>query len=128
METFPPTYFIYSTRYPESGQRIQLGNSYQFDTPPAAPDQRIFRLTLQGMCYFVDQNNEIDEVYQPGRNLAVLDKFYNDHKRAHAFIFPHPVYGNVICKFNTPLEIPPGVPGGNGLVQDPEVELIEIPQ
>ena len=79
------------------------------------------------MAYFVDQNNEIDTAVFPGRNLAVLEQFYNDHKRAFSFIFPHPVYGNVTCKFNRPLEIPPGVPGGNGLVQDPEVELIEIP-
>lgn len=127
METFPATYFLISTTYPESGKRIQLGNSYQYDAPPAAPDQRIFRLTLQGMAYFVDQNNQIDDTVFPGRNLAVLETFYNDHKRATPFIFNHPVYGNVTCKFNRPLEIPPGLPGGGGLVQDPEVELIEIP-
>lgn len=127
MATFPAKYFTYSTEYPESGQRITLGESYQFDVMPEAPDQRIFKLKLKAMCYFVDQNDVISLVFEPARNMAVLEAFYNTHKRAKAFDFPHPVYGTVRCKFNRPLQIPEGVAGGNGHLEDLDVELIEIP-
>ena len=127
METFPAKYFRYSTKYPESGTRIQLGRSYQFDTMPEAPDQRIFNLTLVGMTYFLDGFGAIDLTQVPELNLAVLEKFYNDHKRATSFYLDHPVYGQVECKFNRPLEIPEGIVGGGGTVGDIQVELIEIP-
>lgn len=127
METFPCEFFTYSTRYPDSGIRIQLGRSYQFDVMPEAPDQRIFTLSLKGMFYFVDGEGAIDITSHPERNLGLLDKFYNDHKRAKSFTFNHPVFGALECKFNTPLEIPMGKEGGNGYVENIQVELIEIP-
>lgn len=127
MQVLPLKFFTVSTRYPESGNRLQLGSSYQFDTPPDAPDQRTFVLKLRGMKYFVDSNDQIDTIYQPELNLAVLEQFYNDHKRAIPFYFNHPVYGQVVCKFQRPLEIPEGIPGGMGAVSDMDLELIEIP-
>lgn len=127
METFPCLYFTYETRYPESGTRMTLGNSYQFDTPPTAPDQRQFLLTLPGMQYFLDGGDQIDLTQQVGRNMAVLEKFYNDHKRALPFEFSHPLYGTVVCKFLSPLIVPKGVPGGQGMLQEVSVSLIEIP-
>jgi len=127
METFPAVYFGFATRYPESGERIQLGNSYQFDSPPAAPDQRSFVLTLQGMCYFIDGAGSLDLTREPGRNLGKLEKFYNNHKRALPFLLNHPVYGQVTCKFMTPLQIPEGIANGDGNVPPFQVELIEIP-
>lgn len=124
---FQPQYFSYSTRYPESGQRIMLGNSYQFDAPPSAPDQRIFILKLKGMTYFVNANGTINATIKPERNLAALEAFYNQHKRAKEFQLNHPVYGAVVCKFNTPLNIPEPLPGGSGVFPDFDLELIEIP-
>lgn len=121
METFPALYFSFGTKYPESGSRIQLGNSYQFDAPPSAPDQRVFLLTLRGMCYFDDL------VTEPGRNMGLLESFYVAHKRATSFLFDHPVYGSVVCKFLTPLSIPEGIAGGDGNLPDFQVELIEQP-
>lgn len=84
-------------------------------------------LTLQGMAYFVDVDDNIDLLYEPGRNIAVLENFYQEHKRAIPFDFNHPVYGLISCKFNQPLEIPQGIIGGNGVVGEIEVELIELP-
>lgn len=127
METFPAVYFGFATRYPESGERVQLGNSYQYDAPPAAPDQRSFILTLQGMTYFVDGSGQIDLTIEPGRNLAKLEKFYNDHKRALPFLLDHPVYGSVKCKFMNPLQIPEGIANAGGMVPAFQIELIEIP-
>lgn len=127
LKVFPAVYFSYSTDYPETGQRIQLGNSYQFDTSPSAPDQRIFRLNLKGMAYFLNANGTINRTIQPGRNMAGLEDFYIEHKRAKEFLLNHPVYGQVTCKFNVPLRIPEPLPGGSGVFPDFQVELIEIP-
>lgn len=127
MAVFPCTYFTIQTRYPESGIRVQFGNSYQYDVAPSAPDQRIFTLNLPGMQYFLDGGGAIDLTPEPGRNMAVLEDFYNTHKRAVSFTFNHPVLGALNCKFNRPLEIPSGIPGGGGVLNDVTVELIEIP-
>lgn len=127
MATFPCEYFLFSTKYPDSGSRIQLGNSYVYTSPPPAPDQRVFRLTLAGMQYFVTPEGVIDLFTSTSRNMAVLELFYNDHKLYLPFDFNHPVLGLVSCKFNRPLEIPQGMPGGNGVLESFELELIEIP-
>lgn len=127
MATFPCEYFLISTKYPDSGTRIQLGNSYTYTAPPMAADQRIFRLTLAGMQYFVNANGTINTTTETNRNMAVLEAFYNEHKLYLAFDFNHPVLGAMTCKFNRPLEIPNGIPGGNGVLESFEVELMEIP-
>lgn len=127
MATFPAKYFLTSTKYPDSGTRIQMGRSYTFNAPSASPDLRIFTLTLAGMQYFLDGAGAIDLTVHTDRNMAVLDEFYRDHQTHLSFDFNHPVYGTLQCKFNRPLEIPNGLPGGNGVVESFSVELIEIP-
>lgn len=127
MAVFPATYFTQGTRYPETGQRIRFGNSYSFTTPAVAPDQRVFMLKLQGMQYFLQANGTLDLTTEPGRNLGVLEAFYNTHKLHMEFDFPHPVYGTVVCKFLRPFEIPEGIKNGNGMIDVIEVELEEQP-
>ena len=127
MAIFPCTYYTFATKYPNTGVRVTLGRSYQYDMMPLAPDQRIFLLKLQGMQYFVDQNGDIDTIYAPERNMAVLEAFYNTHKTATEFTLNHPLYGAVQCKFNTPLDIPDGLLGGGGVLPPFDIELIEIP-
>lgn len=127
METFPAQYFRYSVQYPNSGIRIQLGRSYQFDTPPEAPDQRVIILKVQGMQYFLDAAQVLTATPEPERNLLVLENFYTAHRLAKSFLLNHPIYGAIECKFNRPLNIPEGIAGGNGTVPEFDVELIEIP-
>ena len=127
METFPVTHFKFATRYPESGVRMQLGSSYMHTAPPSAPDQRTFILTITGMQYFLDAQDQLTTAVEPYRNMLVLENFYNQHKTAFSFLFSHPVYGSLTCKFARPLEIPEGVSGGNGLLQSLTLELLEIP-
>lgn len=126
MKQFNFPYHTQSTEYPESGTRVQLGNSYVFTAPPSGPDMRRFRLSFPTMVYYVT-GETIDLTKRPQLNLAVLEKFYNDHKMHKSFLYPHPVYGNVECKFFSPLKIPEGLPGGNGAVKDFTIELIEVP-
>lgn len=127
MAVFPCEYFTVQTKYPTSGTQVRLGNSYTYTAPPTAPDQRTFIVKVQGMQYFVASNGSIDTVTEPGRNMAVLEQFYNDHKMYMTFQFEHPVYGTVDCKFSRPLEIPEGVAGGTGVLPTFDIEFIEIP-
>lgn len=127
MSVFPCSYFTVSTRYPESGIRINLGRSYQFDVPPEAPDQRIFTVTVQGLTWFTNADGTVNRTTNPGRNIAVLEDFYRDRRRALAFTFNHPAEGAIQVKFNRPLEIPSPISGGSGVLPDVEVELIEVP-
>lgn len=127
METFPATFFAFSTRYPESGTRLELGRSYLYTQAPDAPDQRLFTLSLQGMCYFLDQEGAPDLLTQLGRNMFVFEDFYLAHRLHKSFLFQHPLYGETTCKFNQPLQTPEGVTGGGGVLPTFNVELIEIP-
>lgn len=127
MATFSFPYHTFETEYPESSFRVTLGGSYQYSAPPPAPDQRIFRLKFAAMKYFVASNGTIDKTTHPEFNVALLDDFYNTHKTHASFTYPHPVYGNLSCRFNKPLRIPAGIPQGGGAVPGIEVELIETP-
>lgn len=127
MAVFLPIYFTWTTKYPDSGTRIGFARSYAYTAGPTAPDQRIFNLKLQGMQYFLNASQVIDTTVFPERNLALFEQFYRNHYLHQPFDFNHPVYGMLQCKFNRPLELPEGVPGGNGMIETLEVELIEQP-
>jgi hypothetical protein len=70
--------------------------------------------------------NGVDLSTNPQYNLAVLEKFYQDHKLYKTFQYQHPIYGLMSVKFNSPLKIPEGTKGGIGWVPDIAVELIEV--
>ena len=124
---FPWIYHRYSTKYPESGNRLELGGSYQFSSEPDGPDQRIFTLYFETMCYFTDASGAIDATVSPEINFAALENFYKTHRLWKSFLYDHPVYGQVTVKFSKPLEIPKGIMGGFGSLEPFTIELIEIP-
>ncbi len=120
-------YHTFETEYPSSGFKAQLGNSYQFDAPPSAPDQRKFTLKFKTMRILLNTDGTIDVLTSPQINMGTLDAFYNKHKMFAVFIYHHPMYGDLPCKFNKPLKIPKGLENGGGALSDFEVELIEVP-
>jgi len=129
METFDWPYFTTRTQYPESTIRFQFGRSYTFAVPPASPDQRIFHLKFPTLVYFetaVD-SGVLDITTQPSVNLGRLEDFYTRHKMFQSFNWAHPAHGAMVCKFNKPLEVPEGLPGGGGAVDEITLEFIEIP-
>lgn len=128
MQTFDFPYHTFRTEYPESGNRVQLGGNYVFSAPPNGPDLRRFTLKFETMFYYLYSNGTIDTMKNPQYNMAVLEAFYNYHKLHKSFLYPHPVYGNIEVKFMSPLKIPEGIKGGNGALNDFEIELIEINQ
>ena len=128
MQRFNFPYHTFRTEYPESGNRVQLGGNYIFSAPPNGPDLRRITLKFETMKYYLDVNGAITNAPHPEINMAVLEAFYNAHKMHKSFIYPHPVYGDMEVKFMTPLKIPEGIKGGNGALQDFEIELVEINQ
>lgn len=133
METFDFPYHKQRTKYPESGTRVQLGGNYIFTAPPNGPDLRTFTLSFPTMVYYPLSTHSavapgMDLTIKPQINAAVLEKFYNDHKLHKSFIYPHPVYGNVECKFLAPLYFNEGMDGGSGAMKDFTIELIEVLQ
>lgn len=126
MAVFNFPYHTQETEYPDSGFRATLGNSYQFAAPPSAPDQRKFTLKFPLLKWFVTAG-AIDPAPSALINMAALDAFYNRHRCWAVFTYPHPVYGNLPCRFNKPLKIPKGIEGGDGAVKDIEIELLEVP-
>lgn len=126
MSSFDFPYHTYTTEYPDSSFRAKLGGGYQYSAPPSAPDQRTFKLKFRALKYFVT-NGVIDALVNPEINLARLEQFYNLYKMNLTFIYPHPVLGDIPVRFNKPLSIPEGTPGGDGLVENIELEFLEQP-
>jgi len=128
METFNFPFHTVETTYPESSVRVQFGRSYVFAAAPDAPDQRKFKLVLPGLKFFFNVTTGlIDATINPQRNLRTLENFYTAHRLFTKFIYPHPAYGNVVVRFNAPFRIPAGIKGGDSMVGDIEIELIEVP-
>lgn len=125
MAIFDFPYHKVSTENPDSSFRLKLGGSYQYSAPPVAPDQRIFKLKFAALRYFTLPNGMIDRTIEPKVNLARLEDFYAIHKLYAAFTYPHPVYGNIVCSFSKPLNIPEI--GHFGVVENIDIELVERP-
>lgn len=96
----------FETKYPESGFRMELGNSYAATAAPVAPDQRIVTLSFRTMRYFQFPDGSIDASTNVPLNFGALENFYLEHKLHKDFDYTHPVYGLISCKFKKPLEIP----------------------
>lgn len=120
-------YHRYSTTYPDSGKRVQLGNSYQFSAEPDGPDQRGFTLYFDTMRYFVTSGGAVDKTTFPAINFALLEDFYKANRLWRTFTYVHPVYGQLNVKFNKPLEVPKGIPDGGGALEPFSIDLIEVP-
>lgn len=127
METFDFPFHITRTEYPDSGTRVQLGNSYIFTAPPQGPDQRTFILDFAAMKYFLNNQWEPDETIEPKKNMLALEKFYQRHQTHKSFLYDHPVHGQVTVRFKSPLKPPKGLPGGDGATEGFSVELLEEP-
>lgn len=129
MLLFDFPYHSVTERYPESSTRVQFGGGYTFVSKPVAPDQRIFSLNFPALIYYTNPNGSADRSINPKVNLWKLRDFYQAHRLYEMFVYELPADdGNrVTVRFNKPLEIPAGVPGGTGVVQGIQVELIEQP-
>lgn len=127
LEEFDFPFHRVETSNPDTGTRVQLGGSYVFTAAPNSPDQRTFKLFFPAMKFYTDNNGDLDSAIEPQKNMLALIEFYAEHKLHKSFLYDHPVHGEVTVKFRTPLTEPKGIPGGTGVTESFEVELMEIP-
>lgn len=128
MEEFDFDYHFCTTEYPQTGDRLQLGNSYVSTSGPTAPDQRIITLHFEGMNMYVDRTTGLpDTTTDPKLNFYRLELFYQRHKTWKSFNYFHVMYGMLVCKFNSPLKTPKPVRGTHGLLDGFTIDLLEIP-
>jgi hypothetical protein len=117
----------FETRYQANSTVVQMGRGYSFASRPTSPPQRIFSLKMEGLRYFLDNEGLPNPTRLPQHNAYRLDLFYQQVQLYTSFIYPHPVYGNMVVRFNKPLVLPEVRPGGAGVLGPVSVELIEIP-
>jgi hypothetical protein len=128
MEIFDFPYHRVSTKYPANSTQVGFGGSYIWSAEPDAPPQRSFTLKIGGFKYYTAGDGSLDVTTNAAiNNLGTLEAFYQEHQLWKTFIYPHPTYGNLNCKFNQPLEIPDGTPGGDGVVPEFDLTMIEQP-
>ena len=128
METFDFDFHNFESEYPDSGSRMQLGNSYTSAVEPTAPDQRVFILTFTQMLFITDQATGLPSATaQPQINMHRLTLFYERHKLWQPFNYYHMQFGLLVVRFNKPLKIPKLIPGQDGITESFTVELQEQP-
>ena len=129
MEVFDFDYHSCTAKYPETGERLQLGKSYVFSAAPVAPDARILTLSFEAMFYY---SNPLTGAPDAARNTKLnmwrLELFYQSHKLWKRFEYTHPIYGLLICTFNRPLETPkPDKSASRGQTEGFTLEFLEHP-
>lgn len=127
METFNFPYHSVEDRWPENSTKVQFGKGWEFASKPRGPAQLQFRLSFNGMLWFVDDAGSVDTTSNPTLNLYKLQEFYETHQLYEKFFYPHPRRGNQIVRFRQPLIIPGTLLGKSGLVDNFEIVLTQQP-
>lgn len=100
-------------------------NGWEFTSRPSVPYRRTFKVTISGLRWYLNEaGNSLDVTTDPTHNAGRLNNFYIDRQTWDTFTFPHEYLGNITCKFQSPLVIPPGIENSNGLVPAFELTLI----
>ena len=138
METFNfPYHGSPKETYPNSSQVVQFGKGYRFASKPKGPDQIVFTLPFNMMQFFENVSIDpgppivvtrtVNRTKMPLYNMQLLIDFYERHRLYKKFIYPHPRRGNVVVRFNKPLEVPATLQDGLGVTEPFTVELILEP-
>ena len=133
METFPLDFFKLAYKDVDQHARVNFGGSYEFVSRPPGPRRRIFTLAFPALKYFFtapgvpNRSTTASGLYDPKKNLFVLEDFYNVHEMWKRFLLPIPDFGEIYTvRFNKPLEIPTAFDGGTGWVPGVSLEMIEF--
>jgi hypothetical protein len=110
------------------GFSMEMGGGYSFATDGKHPLVNKLRLLFVGYKWYVQADGETTDFETNRRinNLGALWNFYKEHKTHKRFVYNHPFEGHMEVRFDQPLRIPPGRPGGNGVSEDFEVNLIQV--
>lgn len=103
------------------------GRSYTKAGAVTAPTVRAFRLIFPTLGCWLNTDSTLDLEREPKLNFPLMERFYRVHRMAEPFLYNHPSYGLVKVRFQEPITLPRGLPGGNGYLSGVEVKLIEVP-
>jgi hypothetical protein len=128
METFPFIHHVPTHTYPK-GDSFKFGRGYEHSAAPQDPLQRRFTLAFDLLIWEKNGAGVYDATIEPATNALAFDEFYAEHRTHKKFIYVHPVYGSMICKFaaDAPFTMPRGLKGGSGATDSFEVVLVEQP-
>jgi hypothetical protein len=126
METFDFPYFTWTVRYPESSTKVKFGRGYEFASKPKGPDQVTYVLHFATMKFYESSPGVVDLNAQPKINIARLEAFYSQHKLYEKFTLPLPGKGNLVVRFNKPLEYKVKE-NGQGTVDAFQLEVLTQP-
>ena len=128
MDTFGFANHVPTFTFPK-GDSFQFGNGYQFAAAPQLPLVRRFTLSFQGLIWYMNGSGVYDATIDPANNALAFVNFYLANTTYKSFIYPHPAFGNLICKFaaDAPPEIGKSLPGGTGVTDVFDVFLVEQP-
>lgn len=124
---FPLSWFNIETSLSELNTTGNAGRSYTKVGKVSAPTVRQFKVSFPTLAYVLDADGNVSLDLSPEVNFARLERFYQTHRLHEAFLFRHPVYGEVRARFAEPLTIPRGLPSGGGYLSGVEVKLLEVP-
>lgn len=122
-----PNFRISSEYKPESGL-LPLGGGYTFATMPAKQEMRVFRLSFPVLFWKFTLGGKVDWTSNPTQNLARLELLYNKVRTSDPFWFTHPVYGQLLVRFDAPIKIPAGETRNCGWIGPIDITLLEVPQ
>lgn len=127
METFDFPHHVPTHVYPK-GDSFKFGGGYEHAAAPSGPIQRRFTLSFSAMIWYKNAQDEYDPTIDPEDNVYRLIQFYEAHLTFKKFIYPHPVFGDLICRFATdaPFDVPAGK-GGTGVTNEFQLTLVEQP-
>ncbi len=114
-----------STRYPVRGVQLQLGGGWDYSTEPTTPIARSLVLSFATMKFFENPESLVNPELQI--SASHLEDFYIEHELHKPFIYPHPRWGNLITKFEKPLDLPEGITNGDGALKPFQIFLKESP-
>lgn len=121
-----PFHVAPAVQYPDDQTKVKLGRGWTHVAKPFGPIERVLKLKMRGMQFFLNGSNQLDASVNPQRNAYALEQFYETHRLHGEFTYPWDGRGNLTVRFNKPLQLPE--PLGNGVLPDFEIELIEVPQ
>ena len=82
---------------------------------------RLFSLSFETLV-----NTECVPAAKEPMSFKSLEAFYLKHGMFGRFILPHPVYGELMVRFNKPLSVPKSRANGNGTVESFTLEMVEV--
>lgn len=121
LERFLWSSHAYSTQYIELYQRMENGVSQGFVPRTEHQPTRLLTLNFETLINDPCLKHKLGSL-----SFNKLEDFYLKHGMHSEFIYPHPIYGELVVRFNKPLAVPKSRANSKGAVESFSLEFIEV--